>query len=408
MKAGDGGCAPPQHVPSHLVVDFDIYNPPGADADFHRAWKNLQDQSAELVWTPRNGGHWIATRGRVIKEIFGDPLRFSSSVIVLPKSLGQQYKSLPIMLDPPEHQPFRNVLNSALGPRHVNKISGDVRSLAIDLIESIKSQGRCEFVGDYAKTFPINYLMVLSGLPVEDGLMLRKLVEVSTRPDPNMTPVERAAAFAEAMKARTDYFMKAVDERIGTERQDLIAIIANGRVNGRAMTRDEAAQMTFQTISAGLDTVVNALGFIFQFLAENPDHRRQLRNEPSLISPAVDEFLRRFASLSMARMVADDIKFMGVSLKRGDMISLPTQLAGLDDRENQRPFEVDFHRPASFHVAFGVGPHHCAGKHLARQELQITLEEWLARIPDFGVAPGHTVRYLPGMVGSVDKLPLCW
>jgi cytochrome P450 len=90
------------------------------------------------------------------------------------------------------------------------------------------------------------------------------------------------------------------------------------------------------------------------------------------------------------------------------MMMLATPLGGLDERENDRPMEVDFHRHSAAHATFGNGHHKCPGAHLARTELRVTIEEWLRRIPDFEIAPGQIVEFTGGIVAVVNSVPLVW
>lgn len=107
----------PSHVPADRVVDIDIYLPPGLEAQgFHRAWSELSAIHPSVVWTPRNEGHWIALGGEALQEVQSDPERFSSRVIVLPKSVGEMHGLIPTTIDPPEHRPYRQLLNAHLNP----------------------------------------------------------------------------------------------------------------------------------------------------------------------------------------------------------------------------------------------------------------------------------------------------
>jgi cytochrome P450 len=144
------------------------------------------------------------------------------------------------------------------------------------------------------------------------------------------------------------------------------------------------------------------------FLARHPVHRRQLRDAPERIPAAIEELVRRFGIVSIARLVTRDLDFHGAPLHCGDMILLPTVLHGLDERENADPTRVDFGRSHARHSTFGQGAHHCVGAQLARTELRVTVEEWLARIPEFEVAPGATIACQGGIVGCVSELPLVW
>ena len=117
---------------------------------------------------------------------------------------------------------------------------------------------------------------------------------------------------------------------------------------------------------------------------------------------------RRFPVVSEARMVARDQEFHGIELKRGDMILLPTVLHGLDEQQNEDPWRINLERRGISHSTFGGGPHRCAGLHLARMEVIITLEEWLKRIPNFTMKPGARPIYHSGIVAAVDNVPLIW
>ena len=392
----------PEHVPSSLVVDFDVYAPTRHEADFHAAWKALQDATtADVVWTPHNGGHWIALRGKPMTEVFNDSATFSSHIILVPKSSGEQHKLLPTTLDPPEHRAYRNVLNPAFTPRRVRALEQTVREVAIELIEAVRPAGACNFTTAYAEALPIRIFLALLDLPPADGPRLKYLSDQTTRPDGSMS-------FAAALQALHDYLTPFVERRREHPGDDLLSTIVSSQVSGRALTHDECMNLCTQVLIAGLDTVVNFLGFLMLFLARNPAHRRQLHDAPEQIPAAIEELVRRFGIVSIARLVTRDLDFHGAPLHCGDMILLPTVLHGLDERENADPTRVDFGRSHARHSTFGQGAHHCVGAQLARTELRVTVEEWLARIPEFEVAPGATIACQGGIVGCVSELPLVW
>jgi len=392
----------PAHVPADRVVDFDMFAPPRVEQDFQASWKSLQAPGiADLVWTPRQGGHWIVTSGRMIKDMFVDYERFSNRVPVVPKEEGELIKFIPQTIDPPQHRDYRLLINSSLAPKIVSRIEARVRNLAVDLIQGFRARGHCNFTAEYAEVLPIHIFLSIVDLPLEDAPKLTALANHINRPDGSMS-------LAQAVKGFEDYLGGWIDRRTGGTGEDLLSRLINGRVDGRAVTRDEALKMCNLVLLAGLDTVVNFLGFAMLFLARSPAHRRQLRERPELLPAAVDELLRRYPVVCIAREVTRDMEYEGVLLKKGDMIMIPTMLHGLDERENERPLEVDFHRASADHSTFGGGVHRCAGSFLARAEIRITLEEWLSRIPDFSVAPGWDVRHAGGVVGGVEKLPLVW
>jgi cytochrome P450 len=159
---------------------------------------------------------------------------------------------------------------------------------------------------------------------------------------------------------------------------------------------------------AGLDTVVGFLGFMMLFLARNPTYVKQLTDNPASIPSCVEELFRRFPIVGDGRLVTRDIEIDGVTLKEGDMVQMITALSGLDDRVNEDPWTVDFSRKRPLHDTFGAGVHRCAGLHLARTEVTVTLQEWLKRIPEFRVVEGEKPRYLTGMVATVENIQLEW
>jgi cytochrome P450 len=393
----------PAHVPAAHVVDFDIYAPEGVEGDYHAAWLALQKPGLPpIVWTPRNGGHWIAARGKVIGAVFADHEKFSSRVIVLPKSDGELHSGLiPTTIDPPAHRGYRSLLNSSFSPRAVAGLEARVRETAAALVEGLAPKGRCNFTEEYAAELPIRIFMELAGLPLADAPRLKFLTDQVTRPDGQMS-------FADALHEISAYMGPKVDERRERPREDMLSRIVNGDIDGRKLTRDEAVIMTTQVMIAGLDTVVNFLGFAMLFLAREPQMRRRLAADVTLIPAAVDELFRRYPIVTVAREVTSDMTYEGANLKRGDMIALPTALHGTDAAVHADPLHVDLARADRTHSTFGNGVHRCPGAQLARAEIRITIEEWLKRIPAFEVEPGAEIRYASGIVGTVLALPLVW
>lgn len=394
----------PSHVPADRVVDIDIYLPPGLEAQgFHRAWSELSAIHPSVVWTPRNEGHWIALGGEALQEVQSDPERFSSRVIVLPKSVGEMHGLIPTTIDPPEHRPYRQLLNAHLNPGAIRGLTESIRQTAVGLIDSFAHKGHCNFTTDYAEKFPIRVFMALVGIDAAEAPKIRHWAECMTRPGMDMT-------FDQAKAVFFDYVGPLVDARRGGKGEDMISAMINADLGeGRRLTRDEALSIVTQVLIAGLDTVVNVLGFIMRELAENPALRADLKQRGSDIAPVVHELFRRFGLVSIAREVRHDIAdFHGVPLKAGDMIAIPTQVHGLDPRVNPDPLAIDPARKRARHSTFGSGPHMCPGQELARKEVAITLEQWLRRIPDFALGPDSDLSPVPGIVGALRRVELVW
>lgn len=394
----------PSHVPADRIVDIDIYVPPGLEDDgFHKAWSDLSAQHPAVVWTPRNEGHWIALGGQALFDVQSDPERFSSRIIVLPKSVGEMHRLIPTTIDPPEHRPYRQLLNAHLNPGAIRGAAESIRATAVELIEGFAARGHCDFTAEYAQQFPIRVFMALVGIDASEAPKIRHWAECMTRPGMDMT-------FDEAKAVFFDYVGPLVDERLQTPGEDMISAMLHADLGqGRRLTRDEALSIVTQVLIAGLVTVVNVLGFIMHELAQNPVLRADLRQRGTDLTPVVHELFRRFGLVTIAREVRDDIAdFHGVTLKAGDMIAIPTQVHGLDPRVNADPLAVDTTRNRPRHSTFGSGPHMCPGQELARKEVAITLEEWLRRIPDFAIGPNSDLSPVPGIVGALRRVELVW
>jgi len=392
----------PAHVPADRVVDIDIYALPMQEQDFHLAWRALQQGSAPLVWTPRNEGHWIALGGEILAEVQSDHRRFSSRVIVLPKSVGEKHGLIPTTIDPPEHRPYRKLLNEGMSLARVREMHSSIRAQVVALIESFQARGRCDFTAEYAQVLPIRLFMALVGLPMEDAASIRHWAECMTRPNPPMP-------FEQALQHFFDYLAPVIATRRSAPGDDLLSRLVTADINGRALTDSEALSLCTQILVAGVDTVVNFLGFAMLFLARNSQARRALAAmDERGIMAATHELFRGYGLVTIARTVRHDMEFHGVSLKEGEMICIPTQVHGLDEQVNPHAMTVDFARKGARHSAFGSGPHMCPGQELARVEVAITIVEWLRCIPEFQLAQDADARCSGGIVGQVNRVVLEW
>lgn len=393
----------PNHVPEYLVRDFNMYGPPGIDKDFHEAWATLlqEDDSCPLVWTQENEGHWLPTRTSIIEEILTDYSKFSSRSIILPKSHSADHGLLPTTIDPPEHHFYRKTLNHSMAPAAVNAMGDDIRGIVTSLIDGFVDNRECNFTRDFADILPIRVFLSMMNLPEDDIPQTKYWTDQLIRPDGTIT-------FADALQNLKDYIAPYVDERMGADGTDMLSRMINTETNGRRLTREEAIKLSIQVFIAGVDTVVNLLGFVFLFLARNEKHRLQISSGEITVSDAVEEILRRFPLVTVAREVTEDFEFHGVQLKAGDMIAAPTPLAGMDNTFTANAVDVEFGRKQGNSLTFGRGAHTCPGKNLARVELRIAIEEWLKRIPDFHVAENSQVSFSSGIVGVVNELNLRW
>jgi cytochrome P450 len=251
---------------------------------------------------------------------------------------------------------------------------------------------------------PIAVFMSMLDLPPEDRPGILAITDRIIRPD---VPETRLQGFADL----ADYTMAKVRERRAAPADDLISQLTRASMAGRPLRDDELQGLMSVLMLAGLDTVASMLTFITRFLALNPAHRKDLRARPQIMTEAIEEFLRRMAMVNLTRELAHDTELGGVMLKQGDLIVAPTALANFPNEAasaGEDWLKVDFNRPRIVHTTFGAGAHYCMGSSLARAEIRIFLEEWLARIPDFKIAEGAVLEVKVGAAAMMPSLPLVW
>lgn len=393
----------PAHVPEDRVIDFDVYRFPVDGLQYQQSMRSIfRSRPEPVLWSPRNGGHWIAATADTVSRVLADTDHFSSHRIQVLEQQSTRPPLVPLQLDPPDHAPYRALLQDALSPKAIGRLGERARALAIELIEGFRPDGGCEFIGQFAQHLPIAIFMEIVGLPAEDRLLLTEISETTLRGE---TDAERNDAAARLM----GYGMAKIAERRANPGDDLISRLAKAEVGGRAIDDRTLAGMVLLLLLGGLDTVASMLGFYAQFFATHPGHRRQLIDHPELIANANEELLRRFPIAILAREVKADIELGGVAMKAGEMVLVPTPMDGLDETKFADPLEVDFTRDKpGANSTFGGGVHRCVGSMLARTELRIFLDEWLKRIPDFAIRPGTAPKVSARSVATITSLELVW
>lgn len=391
----------PSHIPADCIVDYDTFQVDAPDGDFAAALVRLRDSGVpKLFWTQRNGGHWVATKGEDIRRILEDAEHFSSAAMRVPKEANPTPPIIPLMIDPPDHAHYRRLLAPTMTPVAIKRLIDRARDLTTGLIDKLEPQGQCEFVADFAQHMPIAIFMGMLDLPEEDRTLILAIADRIIRPD---MPETRIRGFGDL----AEYTMAKVRERRTAPGTDLISQLTKANINERPLRDDELQGLMSVLMLAGLDTVASMLTFITRFLALSPKHRNQLRTQPEIIPAAIEEFLRRMAMVNLTREVAHDIELDNVLLKQGDLIVAPTALCSFPG-ESEDWLDVDFERRRIQYATFGAGPHYCMGSNLARAEIKVFLEEWLARIPDFAIAENARLEVKVGAAAMMPSLPLVW
>jgi len=205
-----------------------------------------------------------------------------------------------------------------------------------------------------------------------------------------------------------------IDARIAEHRanpqDDLTSFLIDAEIDGQHLEPDHIVGTMVLLMIAGIDTTWSAIGASLWHLASHPEDRKRLVAEPELLPTAVEEFLRFYGPVTMARMVSEDFEFEGAGgacpMREGDWLLLPFPAANRDPAHfpDADTFVID--RAENRHSAFGLGIHRCLGSNLARLELRVAIEEWLARFPDFELADPAAVTWSVGQVRGPRTLPL--
>ena len=218
----------------------------------------------------------------------------------------------------------------------------------------------------------------------------------------NLEPDERK----ERVSRIFDYLLAQVHDHLDQPRDDLTTYLINAELYGQKLDPSHVTGAMALLLIAGIDTRWSAIGASLWHLAKTPGDRERLVAEPGLLPTAMEEFLRAYAPVTMARLVKEDMHWHGVDMKAEDWILLSFPAANRDPAQFDRADEVVIDREVNRHAAFGLGIHRCVGSHLARMELRVALEVWLERIPAFTLADPGAVTWSAGQIRGPRTLPL--
>ena len=390
------------------LTHFHDVNTETAPAGWH--FDNFDRKREEApVHTGLAGDHqyFLVTRMADIRSSFQAASVFSNTSVV-PADPEPMYRWIPEMLDGREHTAWRQLLGPFFAPGAVANMESMVRSRFAEVLDSVASKGSCDFVQDVALLFPNVIFMDIFGLPRDDAHQFQRW-EVDILHGGHSTP-EGQQRRIDAMMAVMGYFTVLIKERRehpDSARNDILSQALTWKIDGELISDQDLLDFCLLMFMAGLDTVAAQLTYSFWHLATHDADRQRIVTEPQLIPTAIEEFLRYYSFVTPGRKVLEDIEVAGCPIAAGQMVYLPLVSANRDPREFDRADEVVIDRAGNRHIAFGAGPHRCLGSHLARQELQVALEMWHERIPNYRLAEGAEIREHGGQIG-IDALPLVW
>jgi cytochrome P450 len=389
---------------SDWATDFSHMEPEYAERAIE-IWDDLR-QRCPVAHTERFGGAWLPTRYEDVAAVAYDTERFSSRSIIMgnyrtPREIAPIGDSPPISSDPPFHHDARKLLLPAFTRTAVTKQEEATRAYCHSLIDAFDGRDVVDAAAEYAQHIPMRVIADMLGFPPEDGPQFKVFVE-NVLEGINLPFDERMERTADLF----DYLLAQVRDHAADPRDDLTTYLMNVELYGSKLEPLHVAGTMALLLIAGIDTSWSAIGASLWHLAKTPDDRRRLVAEPGLVPTAMEEFLRAYAPVTMARLVKEDMEWGGVDMKADDWILLSFPAANRDPEKFERADEVVIDRTVNRHAAFGLGIHRCVGSHLARMELRVALEVWLERIPEFSLADPSAVTWSSGQIRGPRTLPI--
>jgi cytochrome P450 len=381
------------------ATDFDYLDPEWTENPYP-IWDELRSK-CPIAHTDRFMGAHLPTRYEDLRAIAYDTEHFSSRRIFLREGRPPINPAPPITSDPPEHRAQRALLRPAFTAEAVNRLEPQTRAICRELIQRISGKRLCDGASDYAQEIPTRVTACMLGISEEAGALFRKWVadflEVGISDQETMM---RTIAEVKV------FFEEEIQKRRQTPGDDLISFLLEARLDGEPLSQESISGTLRLLLFAGIDTTWSAIGSCLWHLATHAEDRKRLVAQPELIPTAVEEFLRAYAPVSLAREVVKDTHINGCHFKEGEMVLMAFPAGNRDPAKFSDPERVIIDRRPNAHLAFGLGIHRCIGAGLATMEMNVALEEWLRSIPEFSLDTGSPVEWSKGPVRGPRRLPL--
>jgi cytochrome P450 len=396
----------PAHVPPELAVTLPLFS---RTVSYENPQETLIPQMhatlPPLCYAtnifPGDQPAWLLKNAEDVQLMLRDADNFTKNGMgKWAQNIGENWLVIPTEADPPVHSEYRKALNGHFSPQKMFAMKEQVRERARDLIVKFKDKGECDFIVEFSEKYPIFIVLDLLGLPqdrMDEFLVWEK----------EMLHTNDWEVRGNAVRKVKNYLLEEIEARRVTPRDDYISKVLTFTVGDRLWNAEEVFGHCFNLYLGGLDTVTSLLGNIFNYLASHPEEQNSLRNNPSQIVLAVEEFLRAFAPVTAFRIASKEIRLHGQTIMPGEYVAFSTPIVGRDPAYYADPQDIRFDRKAP-HMSLGSGIHKCLGMHLARLELQIAVEEFLGTLPEFRIKDGFRVPYFLGNILHVPELHLQW
>jgi cytochrome P450 len=395
---------------SDWATDYDIFDE-RYFTDPGPIWADLRDR-CPIAHTERWGGSYLPTRyddvaemARLVPQLSNQEFIVVPPVPLIDPDTGEVLRARPyappISSDPPFHGAARRLILQAFSPQAVAKHEPYTRELAHRLIDGFAGAGRCDGAVEFAQQIPPKVIAHLMGLDEDRGedfiRWVRGVLELGAT-DPEL----RAATGLEMLA----FWGEEIAKRRAQPGHDFISWMLEQELDGEPVDDNHVLSTCNLLLVAGIDTTWSSIGSALWHLATHPEDRQRLVSEPELLPTAVEELLRVYAPVTMARLATEDVAVNGTTIPAGSRVLMNFPAANRDPEHFPDPDTVVIDRAHNRHVAFGIGIHRCAGSNLARMEMQVALSAFLERIPEFHLADPAGVTWCGGQVRGPRTLPL--
>jgi cytochrome P450 PksS len=392
---------------------------PAFKANPYRFYSQLRAESPVYKVALLQGEQaWLVTRYNDVSMVLKDD-RFikNDSNVLTPEQMAARpwfrklklFKTLQhnmLNQDPPVHTRLRALVNKAFTPPLIGQMRERIQEITNELLDKVRPRARMDLIRDYALPLPATVIAEMLGVPVEDR---HKFHRWSNAMMTVSSTWQLLKAIPQVM-ALIRYNRKNIQLRRGSPRGDLVSALTRAEEAGDKLSEDEVVAMVGLLLVAGHETTVNLIGNSMLALLEHPDQMEKLRNNPTLINLAVEEFLRYSSPVEMAteRFAREDLTIAGVTICRGEMVFAVIASANRDERQFPNPDTLDITREPNRHLAFGLGNHFCLGAPLARLEAEIAITTLIRRYPHLRIAvPTSSLRWRSGLLlRGLESLPV--
>lgn len=378
-------------------------------------YKALRDE--DPVHHVENGqageDYWVLSRFRDVFDAAIDAQTFSSAdgLTFTYGERAQLGENAPIvMMDPPDHTALRKLAIKRLTPRQVGALEPMLREFVVERVERLREIGEGDVIAELLKPLPSLVVAHFLGVPREDRSHFDRWTDAIVAANASGDMLTAMDAVGEML----GYFGKLMEKRRSDPGDDMISALVHSKLNtGEDVSPAMILGMGFTMVTGGNDTTTGLMSGALELLTRNPEQRKILLDDPSLIKNAIEEFLRLTAPVQgLARTLTRDVEIEGKTIPEGRKVMLLYASANRDEREfGADAAECDLQRKFKRMLSFSYGPHFCIGAAAARLQAKIAIEEILSRCPDFSVDPeagrfasGHFVRryeYLPFRASAV-------